>query len=48
VWGNVPAGARWGGHPAKDIKQWFREVQAIQRLGRTTKGGADADPSGGK
>jgi UDP-3-O-[3-hydroxymyristoyl] glucosamine N-acyltransferase len=48
VWGNVPAGARWGGHPAKDIKQWFHEVQAIQRLGRTKKGSADADPSGGE
>ena len=46
VWGNVPAGARWGGHPAKDLKAWFHEVQAIQRLGRTTKGGAEVELSG--
>jgi UDP-3-O-[3-hydroxymyristoyl] glucosamine N-acyltransferase len=46
AWGNVPAGARWGGHPAKDLKTWFHEVQAIQRLGRTTKGGAEVDPIG--
>jgi UDP-3-O-[3-hydroxymyristoyl] glucosamine N-acyltransferase len=35
---NVPAGARWGGTPAKPVKLWFREVAALARLGR--KGGA--------
>ena len=39
---NVPPGARWGGTPAKPIKQWFREIMAIERLART-KAGAAAD-----
>jgi UDP-3-O-[3-hydroxymyristoyl] glucosamine N-acyltransferase len=41
VHGNVPAGARWGGTPAKPLKQWFREMKAVERLARQ-KGGADA------
>ncbi len=32
--GDVPAGARWGGTPAKPVKQWFREVMALERLAR--------------
>ncbi len=35
---DVPAGARWGGTPAKPVKLWFREVTALARLAR--KGGA--------
>ena len=30
--GDVPAGARWGGRPAKPIKQWFREMLLLERL----------------
>ena len=30
--GDVPAGARWGGTPAKPVKQWFREVLLVERL----------------
>jgi UDP-3-O-[3-hydroxymyristoyl] glucosamine N-acyltransferase len=41
VHGNVPAGARWGGTPAKPLKLWFREIQMISRLGRE-KGGGEA------
>ncbi len=41
VHGNVPAGARWGGTPAKPLKQWFREMKAVERLGRQ-KAGPDA------
>ncbi|MBV8448222.1 MAG: UDP-3-O-(3-hydroxymyristoyl)glucosamine N-acyltransferase [Hyphomicrobiales bacterium] len=26
---NVPAGARWGGTPAKPIREWFREMQVL-------------------
>jgi len=34
VVGEVPAGARWGGSPAKPIKQFFRELFEVERLGR--------------
>ena len=39
--GIVPAGARWGGTPAKPLKLWFREMKMLQRLGRA-KDGSDA------
>jgi UDP-3-O-[3-hydroxymyristoyl] glucosamine N-acyltransferase len=41
VHGDVPAGARWGGTPAKPLKQWFREMMILERLARQ-KGDADA------
>jgi len=41
VHGDVPPGARWGGTPAKPIKQWFREMTVLARLARK-EGGADA------
>ena len=34
VHGDVPAGARWGGTPAKPVKQWFREIKTLERLAR--------------
>jgi UDP-3-O-[3-hydroxymyristoyl] glucosamine N-acyltransferase len=34
VHGDVPAGARWGGSPAKPIKLWFREMKMLARLAR--------------
>jgi len=42
VHGNVPAGARWGGTPAKPVKQWFREMATLARLARK-EGGGGAD-----
>jgi UDP-3-O-[3-hydroxymyristoyl] glucosamine N-acyltransferase len=42
VHGDVPAGARWGGMPAKPLKQWFREIMILERLARQ-KGDAGAD-----
>ncbi len=41
VHGDVPPGARWGGTPAKPIKQWFREMTILARLARK-EGGSDA------
>jgi UDP-3-O-[3-hydroxymyristoyl] glucosamine N-acyltransferase len=32
VGGNVPPGSRWGGTPAKPMKQWAREVSLLGRL----------------
>ena len=29
---DVPAGARWGGTPAKPMRDWFREVTALKML----------------
>jgi UDP-3-O-[3-hydroxymyristoyl] glucosamine N-acyltransferase len=34
VHGDVPPGARWGGAPAKPVKQWFRELLVLERLAR--------------
>jgi UDP-3-O-[3-hydroxymyristoyl] glucosamine N-acyltransferase len=31
---DVPAGARYGGFPAKPVKQWMREVFLLERLAR--------------
>jgi UDP-3-O-[3-hydroxymyristoyl] glucosamine N-acyltransferase len=41
VHGDVPPGARWGGTPAKPVKQWFREMMMLERIARQ-KGDANA------
>ena len=32
VMSDVPAGERWGGAPAKPMRDWFREVAALRKL----------------
>ena len=34
VHGDVPAGARWGGTPAKPVKIWFREIMLLEQMAR--------------
>ncbi len=47
VHGDVPAGARWGGTPAKPARIWFREMKLIERLAERGAGGraTDGDPA---
>jgi len=42
VHGDVPPGARWGGTPAKPVKQWFREMMILERLARKDGGSKSA------
>jgi UDP-3-O-[3-hydroxymyristoyl] glucosamine N-acyltransferase len=39
VRGDVPAGARWGGTPAKPIREWFREMTAVKKLAEAREPG---------
>ncbi|UIJ73766.1 UDP-3-O-(3-hydroxymyristoyl)glucosamine N-acyltransferase [Aurantimonas sp. HBX-1] len=32
--GDVPAGARWGGTPARPVREWFREVTYLHEMAR--------------
>lgn len=34
VHGDVPAGARWGGVPAKPVREWFKEVTSLSQLAK--------------
>jgi UDP-3-O-[3-hydroxymyristoyl] glucosamine N-acyltransferase len=38
VHGDVPPGARWGGTPAKPVKQWFREMTLLAQMARAKSG----------
>lgn len=39
---DVPPGSRWGGSPAKPMRQWLREIKMVERMARQ-KDGAAAD-----
>lgn len=34
---HVPPGSRWGGWPAKPVREWFREVATLERLAKSGK-----------
>lgn len=34
---DVPEGARWGGIPARPIKEWLREISALRRMTRRSQ-----------
>ena len=43
VGGDVPPGARWGGTPAKPVKQWLREVKVLENLAQNRRASDDGD-----
>jgi UDP-3-O-[3-hydroxymyristoyl] glucosamine N-acyltransferase len=48
---DVPAGARWGGTPAKPIKDWFRELHLLAILAKRWQRGEReglGKPAGGR
>lgn len=46
---DVPAGARWGGTPAKPIREWMREIAIVNQLAtrkdKTSRSGGSEDTS---
>lgn len=40
---DVPAGGRYGGVPAKPVKEWFRELAALKKLAQKGKTQTDAE-----
>ncbi|MBS7535797.1 UDP-3-O-(3-hydroxymyristoyl)glucosamine N-acyltransferase [Ancylobacter sonchi] len=45
---DVPPGVEWGGSPAQPMRDWFREVMAVQRLARAERGTGRAADEGQK
>ncbi len=40
---DIPPGERWGGAPAKPIREFFREVAAVKKLGAGKTGGGKSE-----
>jgi UDP-3-O-[3-hydroxymyristoyl] glucosamine N-acyltransferase len=40
---DVPARARWAGFPAQPVREWWRGMAAVRRLGRGQKAGGEGD-----
>ncbi|MDY8109735.1 UDP-3-O-(3-hydroxymyristoyl)glucosamine N-acyltransferase [Fulvimarina sp. 2208YS6-2-32] len=43
VQGDVPPGARWGGVPAKPVKEWFREIMTLTELAKKRRSAGKND-----
>lgn len=43
---DVPPGARWGGTPARPMREWFRELTALKKLGESYGRGKDENGDG--
>ena len=43
---DVPPGGRYGGTPAKPVKQWIREMLVLERLAQENRNGGSASPGG--
>jgi len=43
--GDVPPGARWGGIPARPMREWFREITALKKLASQGNSAKDDDAS---
>jgi UDP-3-O-[3-hydroxymyristoyl] glucosamine N-acyltransferase len=39
---DVPRGSRWGGTPAKPIRDWFREIHMVKTMAKRSKDTGDA------
>jgi UDP-3-O-[3-hydroxymyristoyl] glucosamine N-acyltransferase len=37
VMNDIPDGERWGGLPARPLKQWFRDIATLRSIGQSKK-----------
>lgn len=44
VKGDVPPGVRWGGSPAKPVREWFREMTTLKKLAESRARSGAATP----
>ncbi|WP_029006141.1 UDP-3-O-(3-hydroxymyristoyl)glucosamine N-acyltransferase [Azorhizobium doebereinerae] len=48
VKGDVPPGVRWGGSPAKPVREWFREITTLKKLAEAGARSGAATPGDGE